>query len=63
MGGWRSISYDLAHFDMQANCAKAAVRHAGRRTGMRLFMRYINDFITTERRALAELIETAAGRA
>lgn len=49
------ISYDPAHFDMLA--LRQAAIQALEADGYEVLVRYINDFITTERRVLTELIE------
>jgi len=49
------ISYDPAHFDMR-DLREAAIQ-ALEADGFEVAVRYINDFIATERRALTELTE------
>jgi len=50
------ISYDPAHFDMR-DLREAAVC-ALQEEGYEVALRYVTDFVATERRALTELIET-----
>lgn len=49
------VSYDPAHFDMRA-LRETAIR-ALEAEGYEVVVRYVNDFIATERRVLEELIE------